>query len=150
MEYFFVVWLKRGNTSLNFTKVKIIAIWGVMSRDLLSLGHTPSLWKDILQVKLLKAVSAWILFPFDLANCWAFSTIWGRISIKQRGGRGTCQHKQRWTACCQWEMSAFIATSLVDPLWTIVPKSKISFSQDVAQVITFPKEVMSLSLTSDC
>lgn len=47
-------------------------------------------------------------------------------------------------------MSAFIATSLVDPLWTIVPKSKISFSQDVAWVITFPKEVMSLSLTSDC
>lgn len=47
-------------------------------------------------------------------------------------------------------MSAFIAASLADPLWTIVLKSKISFSQDVAQVITFPKEVMSLSLTSDC
>lgn len=79
IKWFVIVWLKRGNTPLNCSKIKII-----VPRDLLSLGHTPSSWKEILQLKLLQAVSGWKLFLFDLANCWAFSAIWGRISIKQR------------------------------------------------------------------
>lgn len=79
MKLFVIIRLKRGDSSLNCTKAKI-----VVPRDLLSLGHTPSSWKEILLLKLLQAVSGRKLFPFDLANCWAFSTIRGRISIKQR------------------------------------------------------------------
>lgn len=95
--------------------------------------------------------SSSMLFLFDPTNCWACPAIWGRISIRHWGGRGACQHKQSRTACCQWEMSAFIATFFhVDRLWANLPKSNKKFSDVVAPLITFSKRVVSPSLTSDC
>lgn len=144
IKLFVIVWLKRGNTSLNYTKAKII----VPRNCALTRSHTIIVKRNSAAKT---ASSSFRLKTLPLRSgqllSLPYSMRWNQHQTE--GGRGTCQHKQRRTACCQWEMSAFIAASSVDPLWTIALKSTISFSQDVAQVITFPKEVMSLSLTSD-
>lgn len=84
--------------------------------------------------------------PLRSPQLLSLPAVWDRITTRHRGGRGVSQHNPRRTACCQWEMSAFIATLFcVDPHWANLQKrNKRCFSKGVIPIRIFSKRLMTM------